>query len=101
MICSGVCRLLIILDLPAFVAYQSQILTFGPVSFQGVTSSATRLVFDGQGHFTGRFGGEPCWGSEKLRRVRHVVGSLEDSKVVVYGNEKGMPRCWRRPTCPY
>ena len=28
-------------------------------------------------------------GSEKLRRVRHVVGSLEDSKVVVYGNEKG------------
>jgi len=50
---------------------------------------ATRLAYDDQGHFSGRFHGEPCWGSEKLRRVRHVVGSIEDSTVVVYGNAKG------------
>jgi phosphatidylglycerophosphatase C len=50
---------------------------------------ATNLAFDSQGHFSGRFDGEPCWGNEKLRRVQDVVGSFEESTVVVYGNEKG------------
>jgi len=50
---------------------------------------ATSLAFDREGHFSGRFDPEPCWGTEKLRRVQHVVGSLEDSTLVVYGNARG------------
>ena len=50
---------------------------------------ATRLAFAASGCFDGRFDGDPCWGVEKLRRLRQVEPALEDSTLVVYGDGRG------------
>ena len=50
---------------------------------------ATRLAFDATDCFQGRFDGEPCWGTEKLLRLRQVEPPFEESTLVVYGDGEG------------
>jgi HAD superfamily hydrolase (TIGR01490 family) len=49
----------------------------------------TRLELDDQGVLTGRFAGEPCWGSAKVRRLQSHLGALSDYTVFAYGNGRG------------
>jgi HAD superfamily hydrolase (TIGR01490 family) len=50
---------------------------------------ATRVAFDPVGRATGDFGGEPCWGEAKLRRLQEAVGSLKGRTLVAYGGGPG------------
>lgn len=57
------------------------------VGFDDVIGSELELN-NGQ-YVTGRLAGGNCHGSEKLRRLRNLLGSLEEFYLVAYGDSRG------------
>lgn len=49
----------------------------------------TRLAVDGQGRLTGHFDGANCYGEEKARRLRALLGQPEDYVIHAYGDSRG------------
>lgn len=50
---------------------------------------ATRLALDGDGRVTGSYDGANCYGAEKVRRLREVLGVCEDYEIYAYGDSLG------------
>lgn len=50
---------------------------------------ATRLAVDGDGCVTGSYDGANCYGAEKVRRLREVLGVCEDYEIYAYGDSRG------------
>lgn len=50
---------------------------------------ATRLALDGNGLVTGLYAGENCYGAEKERRLRALLGAREDFEIYAYGDSRG------------
>ena len=49
----------------------------------------TRLAVDEEGCLTGRFDGSNCYGAEKARRLRALLGRPEDYVIHAYGDSRG------------
>lgn len=47
----------------------------------------SQLERDGDAHITGRLAGENCWGAEKVRRLRQLVG--QPAALYAYGDSRG------------
>jgi HAD superfamily phosphoserine phosphatase-like hydrolase len=50
---------------------------------------ATCLALDGDGRVTGHYAGENCYGAEKERRLRALLGAREDFEIYAYGDSRG------------
>jgi HAD superfamily hydrolase (TIGR01490 family) len=50
---------------------------------------ATRLEYDAQQRFTGRFLGKNCYGPEKVARLAAAVPDYKSRRLVVYGDSPG------------
>jgi HAD superfamily hydrolase (TIGR01490 family) len=50
---------------------------------------ATRLALDGTSRVTGRYDGKNCYGMEKERRLRELLGVCEDFEIYAYGDSRG------------
>ena len=50
---------------------------------------ATRLAQDGAGRLSGHYAGENCYGAEKERRLRQLLGGLANVEIYAYGDSRG------------
>lgn len=50
---------------------------------------SSRLETTPSGNITGRLLGLNCWGPEKVRRLKEIVGPLENHTIYAYGDSRG------------
>lgn len=50
---------------------------------------ATGLAVDGAGRVSGRYAGANCYGAEKVRRLRELLGVCADYEIYAYGDSRG------------
>lgn len=50
---------------------------------------ATRMQRDNDARLTGCYDGQNCYGPEKVRRLRELVGDLEQMEIYAYGDSRG------------